>query len=45
LRGKLKEAPTNGWEQLTKMAHDEQALARKVDAMLMEWARLSEETA
>jgi ATP-binding cassette subfamily F protein 3 len=45
LRGKLKEAPTHGWEQLTKMAHDEQALARRVDAMLIEWARLSEETA
>jgi ATP-binding cassette subfamily F protein 3 len=45
LRGKLKEAPTDGWEQLTKMAHDEQALTRRVDAMLMEWARLSEETA
>jgi ATP-binding cassette, subfamily F, member 3 len=45
LRGKLKEAPTQGWEQLTKMAHDEQALARRVDAMLIEWARLSEETA
>jgi ATP-binding cassette subfamily F protein 3 len=45
LRGKLKEAPTGGWEQLTKMAHDEQALARRVDAMLIEWARLSEETA
>ena len=45
LRGKLKEAPTDGWEQLTKMANDERALTRQVDAMLMEWARLSEETA
>jgi ATP-binding cassette subfamily F protein 3 len=45
LRGKLKEAPTDGWEQLTKMAHDEQALTRRVDAMLIEWARLSEERA
>jgi ATP-binding cassette subfamily F protein 3 len=45
LRGKLKEAPTEGWERLTKMAHDERALTRQVDAMLMEWARLSEETA
>jgi ATP-binding cassette, subfamily F, member 3 len=44
LRGKLKEAPTDGWEQLTKMAHDEQALTRRVDAMLLEWARLAEET-
>jgi ATP-binding cassette subfamily F protein 3 len=45
LRGKLKGAPTDGWEQLTKMAHDEQALTKRVDAMLMEWARLSEDTA
>jgi len=45
LRGKLKEAPADGWEQLTKMAHDEQALSRRVDGLLMEWARLSEDTA
>jgi ATP-binding cassette, subfamily F, member 3 len=45
LRGKLKEAPTDGWETLTKMAQDEQALTRRVDTMLIEWARLSEETA
>jgi ATP-binding cassette subfamily F protein 3 len=44
LRSKLKEAPTDGWEQLTKMAHDEQALAKRVDSLLMEWARLSTET-
>lgn len=44
LRSKLKEAPTEGWEQLTKMANDERALTRRVDVMLVEWARLSEET-
>ncbi len=43
LRGKLKEGPGDHWEKLAKMAHDEQALTKKVDSMLMEWARLSEE--
>jgi ATP-binding cassette subfamily F protein 3 len=43
LRAKLKEAPGDDWEKLAKMARDEQALAKKVDAMLVEWARLSEE--
>jgi hypothetical protein len=28
---------------LANMAQEEQTLARKVDAMLVEWARLSEE--
>ncbi|HEV3191937.1 MAG TPA: ABC-F family ATP-binding cassette domain-containing protein [Polyangiaceae bacterium] len=44
LRGSLKQAPGDHWEKLAKLAHDEQVLTRKVDAMLMEWARLSEET-
>jgi ATP-binding cassette subfamily F protein 3 len=44
LRGRLKEAPGGDWEKLAKMAQEEQALARRVDAMLIEWARLSEET-
>jgi ATP-binding cassette subfamily F protein 3 len=43
LRGKLKEAPGDDWEKLATMARDEQALAKKVDSMLVEWARLSEE--
>lgn len=43
LRGKLKQAPGDDWEMLAKMAHEEQSLARKVDAMLVEWAKLSEE--
>ena len=44
LRGSLKQAPGDHWEKLAKLAHDEQVLTRKVDAMLMEWAKLSEET-
>ena len=43
LRGKLKAAPGDDWEKLAKMAQQEQALTKKVDAMLLEWARLSEE--
>jgi ATP-binding cassette subfamily F protein 3 len=44
LRAMLKTAPGDNWEKLTRMAQEEQALTKKVDAMLLEWARLSEET-
>ncbi|HLK40756.1 MAG TPA: ATP-binding cassette domain-containing protein, partial [Polyangiaceae bacterium] len=43
LRGKLKGDPGQDWEKLARMAHDEQTLVKRVDAMLIEWARLSEE--
>ena len=43
LRKKLKAASSDDWEKLAKMAQEEQALANKVNAMLIEWARLSEE--
>jgi ATP-binding cassette subfamily F protein 3 len=43
LRAKLKVAPGDNWEKLTRMAQEEQALTKKVDALLIEWARLSEE--
>ena len=43
LRAMLKASPTDDWEKLAKMAQDEQALAKKVNSMLVEWARLSEE--
>jgi ATP-binding cassette subfamily F protein 3 len=43
LRGKLKAAPGDDWEKLAGMAQEEQTLARRVDSMLVEWARLSEE--
>jgi ATP-binding cassette subfamily F protein 3 len=43
LRGRLREAPGEDWEKLATMAREEQVLAKKVDAMLIEWARLSEE--
>jgi len=43
LRGKLRSAPGDDWEKLAKMAQEEQALTKRVDSMLVEWARLSEE--
>jgi ATP-binding cassette subfamily F protein 3 len=43
LRGKLREGPGEDWEKLATMAREEQALTKKVDTMLLEWARLSEE--
>ena len=43
LRARLKEAPGDDWEKLASMAHEEQVLARKVDSLLNEWARLSTE--
>jgi ATP-binding cassette, subfamily F, member 3 len=45
LRGKLKAAPGDDWEKLAKMAQEEQSLQKRVDSMLVEWARLSEEIA
>jgi ATP-binding cassette subfamily F protein 3 len=42
LRRALKDAPGDKWEELALMVAEEQALTRKVDTMLMEWARLSE---
>ena len=43
LRGRLRQGPEDDWEKLAKMAHEEQALTKKVDSMLLEWAKLSEE--
>ncbi len=44
LRARLKVAPGNDWERLAKMAREEQALTKRVDAMLVDWARLYEGT-
>ncbi|HEY6463602.1 MAG TPA: ATP-binding cassette domain-containing protein, partial [Polyangiaceae bacterium] len=43
LRVALKASASDDWEKLAKMAQEEQALTKKVDSMLVEWARLSEE--
>ena len=45
MRARLRAAPGDDWEKLAKMAREEQALAKKVDSMLMEWAKLSQEMA
>ena len=44
MRAKLKEDPGGDWAKLAKMATEEQALAKRVDQMMTEWAKLSEET-
>ena len=43
LRAELREDPQGNWEKLAQMAKAEQALTKRVDAMMSEWARLSEE--
>ena len=43
LRAKLKEDPGGDWAKLATMATEEQALSRKVDQLMAEWARLAGE--
>jgi ATP-binding cassette subfamily F protein 3 len=43
MRMKLKEDPGGDWAKLAEMAKQEQALSQKVDRMMSEWAKLSEE--
>jgi ATP-binding cassette subfamily F protein 3 len=45
MRAELKQAPGDAWERLADLAAREQNLQRKVDSMLLEWAKLSEEIA
>jgi ATP-binding cassette subfamily F protein 3 len=45
MRAKLKEDPGGDWAKLAEMAKQEQALSSKVDRMMAEWAKLSEEGA
>ncbi len=42
MREKLKEDPAGDWAKLAKMAAEEQALSKRVDAMMSEWTKLSE---
>ena len=42
LRSELLQDPGGDWERLARLADEEQALARKVDAWSEEWLRLSE---
>ena len=45
LRERLKADPGGDWAKLAEMAAEEQSLAKKVDAMMAEWTKLSEDTA
>jgi ATP-binding cassette, subfamily F, member 3 len=45
LRATLKSASADDWEKLADMAVREQTLQKRVDSMLMEWAKLAEELA
>ncbi len=42
IRGRLRSASSDDWEKLASMAVEEQALAKRLDAMMSEWAKLSE---
>jgi ATP-binding cassette, subfamily F, member 3 len=45
MRGLLREDPGGDWAKLAKMATEEQSLARKVESLMAEWAKLSEDDA
>jgi len=43
LRGILREDPGGDWAKLAKMAAEEQSLARRVESLMTEWEKLSQE--
>ena len=43
LRDKLREDPAGDWAKVAKMAAEEQALAKRVDALMTEWTKLGED--
>ena len=43
LREALRNAPGTDWEKLHELSREEQELAKKVDALMKEWERVSEE--
>jgi len=43
MRAQLREDPAGAWAKLAQMAAAEQALTKRVDAMMSEWSKLSEE--
>ncbi|MBI5535269.1 MAG: ABC-F family ATP-binding cassette domain-containing protein [Deltaproteobacteria bacterium] len=45
MREQLRAAAGDDWESLSRLAQEEQALARKVEALMNEWTELSEELA
>ena len=42
MRAKLKEDPAGDWAKVAALASQEQALAKRVDVLMAEWAKLSE---
>ncbi len=45
LREELRQDPGGDWAKLAERAKEEQALAKKVDTMMTEWTKLSEQSA
>jgi ATP-binding cassette subfamily F protein 3 len=43
LRDALKEDPAGNWEKIANLAREEQALSKRIEAMLTEWSNLSQE--
>ncbi len=43
MRAALREDPGGDWAKIAKMAAEEQALAKKVDALVEEWSKLGDE--
>ena len=41
MRARLKEDPGGDWAKLAKLAAEEQAVTKRVDAMMAEWEKLS----
>jgi ATP-binding cassette subfamily F protein 3 len=43
LREALKEDPAGNWEKIANLAREEQALSKRIEAMMSEWSALSQE--
>jgi ATP-binding cassette subfamily F protein 3 len=43
LRDALKEDPAGNWEKIANLAREEQALSKRIEAMMSEWSTLSQE--
>ena len=43
MRVKLREDPAGDWAKLAKMAAEEQAVSKRVDALMTEWTKLGED--
>jgi hypothetical protein len=43
MRAMLQEDPGGNWAKVAEMASREQSLAKKVESLMAEWAKLSEE--